>query len=50
MKCRHAHSAPGGLEVSALGYGGMGNSFGYGPATDRKQAIRGDPGGVSTGV
>ena len=29
----------GGLEVSALGYGVMGNSFGYGPATDRIQAI-----------
>lgn len=28
-----------GLEVSALGYGVMGNSFGYGPATDRTQAI-----------
>ena len=28
-----------GLEVSALAYGVMGNSFGYGPATDRKQAI-----------
>jgi aryl-alcohol dehydrogenase-like predicted oxidoreductase len=27
------------LEVSSLGYGVMGNSFGYGPATDRKQAI-----------
>jgi aryl-alcohol dehydrogenase-like predicted oxidoreductase len=29
----------GDLEVSALGYGVMGNSFGYGPATDRKQAM-----------
>jgi aryl-alcohol dehydrogenase-like predicted oxidoreductase len=29
----------GGLEVSALGYGVMGHSFGYGPATDRGQAI-----------
>jgi aryl-alcohol dehydrogenase-like predicted oxidoreductase len=29
----------GGLEVSALGYGAMGNSFGYGPAADRQQAI-----------
>lgn len=28
-----------GLEVSALGLGCMGLSFGYGPATDRKQAI-----------
>jgi aryl-alcohol dehydrogenase-like predicted oxidoreductase len=27
------------LEVSALGYGVMGNSFGYGPATDRQQEI-----------
>jgi aryl-alcohol dehydrogenase-like predicted oxidoreductase len=27
------------LEVSALGYGVMGNSFGYGPPTDRQQAI-----------
>jgi aryl-alcohol dehydrogenase-like predicted oxidoreductase len=30
----------GGLEVSALGLGCMGLSFGYGPATDREQAIR----------
>ncbi|HEX9207255.1 MAG TPA: aldo/keto reductase [Steroidobacteraceae bacterium] len=29
----------GGLEVSALGLGCMGLSFGYGPATDREQAI-----------
>ncbi|MCW2318737.1 aryl-alcohol dehydrogenase-like predicted oxidoreductase [Rhodoblastus acidophilus] len=28
-----------GLEVSALGLGCMGLSFGYGPATDRKEAI-----------
>lgn len=28
-----------GLEVSALGYGAMGLSHGYGPATDRQQAI-----------
>ncbi|MEJ2238807.1 MAG: aldo/keto reductase [Gemmatimonadales bacterium] len=27
------------LEVSALGYGAMGLSFGYGPAADREQAI-----------
>jgi aryl-alcohol dehydrogenase-like predicted oxidoreductase len=27
------------LEVSALGLGCMGLSFGYGPATDRQQAI-----------
>jgi aryl-alcohol dehydrogenase-like predicted oxidoreductase len=29
----------GGLEVSALGFGCMGMSFGYGPAADKKQAI-----------
>jgi aryl-alcohol dehydrogenase-like predicted oxidoreductase len=28
-----------GLEVSAMGFGCMGLSFGYGPATDRQQAI-----------
>jgi len=28
-----------GLEVSALGLGCMGLSFGFGPATDRQQAI-----------
>jgi aryl-alcohol dehydrogenase-like predicted oxidoreductase len=28
-----------GLEVSAIGYGAMGLSHGYGPATDRQQAI-----------
>ncbi len=27
------------LEVSAIGYGAMGLSHGYGPATDRQQAI-----------
>jgi aryl-alcohol dehydrogenase-like predicted oxidoreductase len=27
------------LEVSALGYGAMGNSFGYGPPADRQQGI-----------
>ena len=26
-----------GLEVSAIGYGAMGLSHGYGPATDRQQ-------------
>ena len=29
-----------GLEVSALGFGCMGLSFGYGPATDKEQAIK----------
>jgi aryl-alcohol dehydrogenase-like predicted oxidoreductase len=29
----------GGLAVSALGYGAMGLSYGYGPATDRAQAV-----------
>ena len=29
----------GGLEVSALGFGCMGISFGYGPATSREQGI-----------
>lgn len=29
-----------GLEVSALGYGCMGLSFGYGPATDKQAAIK----------
>ena len=28
-----------GLEVSAIGFGCMGLSFGYGPATDRNEAI-----------
>jgi aryl-alcohol dehydrogenase-like predicted oxidoreductase len=28
-----------GLDVSAIGYGAMGLSHGYGPATDRQQAI-----------
>ena len=28
-----------GLEVSSIGYGAMGLSHGYGPATDRQQAI-----------
>jgi aryl-alcohol dehydrogenase-like predicted oxidoreductase len=30
----------GNLEVSALGFGCMGLSFGFGPATDREQAIQ----------
>jgi aryl-alcohol dehydrogenase-like predicted oxidoreductase len=29
-----------GLEVSALGLGCMGLSFGYGPATEKEQAIK----------
>ena len=28
-----------GLEVSAIGYGCMGLSFAYGPATDKQEAI-----------
>ena len=28
-----------GLEVSAIGLGCMGLSFGYGPATDKQEAI-----------
>ena len=28
------------LEVSALGFGCMGLSFGYGPATDRQEGIK----------
>ncbi len=28
------------LAVSAIGYGAMGLNFGYGPATDRQEAIR----------
>jgi len=28
-----------GLDISALGYGAMGLSYGYGPATDRSQAV-----------
>jgi aryl-alcohol dehydrogenase-like predicted oxidoreductase len=29
-----------GLEVSALGLGCMGLNFGYGPATDRQEAVK----------
>ena len=35
-----------GLEVSALGLGCMGMSFGYGPATEKKTAIHTDPHGL----
>jgi aryl-alcohol dehydrogenase-like predicted oxidoreductase len=34
------------LEVSALGYGAMGDSFGYGPPVDRAAGHRGDPRGL----
>lgn len=37
MKTRHLGNS--GLEVSALGFGCMGLSFGYGPATDKAAAI-----------
>ncbi|HEX9105941.1 MAG TPA: aldo/keto reductase [Longimicrobiales bacterium] len=37
MERRHLGTS--GLEVSALGYGAMGLSFGYGPAVERGQAI-----------
>jgi aryl-alcohol dehydrogenase-like predicted oxidoreductase len=39
-----------GLEVSALGFGCMNMSFGYGPAADRKQAISVIRGAVDRGV
>ena len=32
-----------GLEVSALGFGCMGLSYGYGPAIEKQQAIACDP-------
>jgi aryl-alcohol dehydrogenase-like predicted oxidoreductase len=38
------------LEVSALGLGCMGLSYGYGPATDRQQAIKLIRGAVERGV
>ncbi len=38
------------LEVSAIGLGCMGLSYGYGPATDRKQAIELIRGAVARGV
>jgi aryl-alcohol dehydrogenase-like predicted oxidoreductase len=40
----------GGLEVSALGYGCMGLNFGYGPATDRQEAISLIRSAVDSGV
>jgi aryl-alcohol dehydrogenase-like predicted oxidoreductase len=39
-----------GLEVSALGFGCMDFSFGYGPATDRKQGIEGIRAAFDRGV
>lgn len=39
-----------GPEVSAIGLGCMGLSFGYGPATDRQEAIRLIRGAVDRGV
>jgi aryl-alcohol dehydrogenase-like predicted oxidoreductase len=38
------------LEVSAIGYGAMGLSFGYGPATDRQDAINVIRAAVERGV
>ena len=38
MKTRELGSS--GLEVSAVGLGCMGLSFGYGPATDRHEGVR----------
>jgi aryl-alcohol dehydrogenase-like predicted oxidoreductase len=38
------------LEVSAIGYGAMGLSFGYGPATDRQEGIRVIRAAVERGV
>ena len=40
----------GNLEVSAIGYGAMGLNFGYGPATDRQEAIRVIRAAVERGV
>jgi len=40
----------GGLEVSAIGLGCMGLSYGYGPATDKQQAIALIRGAVERGV
>src|ERR1700744_555618 len=39
-----------GLEVSALGLGCMGLSFGYGPATDKAEAIKLIRAAVESGV
>ncbi len=39
MRDAEARAGEGGLEVSSIGYGAMGLSHGYGPATDRQQAI-----------
>lgn len=39
MKMKTRHLGKSGLEVSELGLGCMGLTFGYGPATDEKQAI-----------
>lgn len=39
-----------GLEVSALGYGCMGLSFGYGSPTDRRHAVRMIRAAVERGV
>ena len=38
------------LEVSALGFGCMGFSFGYGPATDRRRGIEGIRAAFERGV
>ena len=39
-----------GLEVSALGYGAMGLSFGYGPAVDKEEGIKVIRSAVDLGV
>ncbi|RZL30718.1 MAG: aldo/keto reductase, partial [Pedobacter sp.] len=39
-----------GLEVSALGLGCMGLSFGYGPATDKQEAIKLIQGAYENGI
>jgi aryl-alcohol dehydrogenase-like predicted oxidoreductase len=36
---QHRTLGTSGLDVSALGYGAMGLSYGYGPATDRSEAV-----------